>query len=803
MNDKRSHQHDRIPEPLLDALLAEAVGGAAPPDVVQRVLDRLSAGRAAVVPPGVVRDVADVALQAADGSAAAPQPLPADADILPGAACAASLPDAAALAGHQAPGTNGTLEAARAATWTPPGTPGANARRGAVSRVAVRRAARARFHRRLALMSVAASVLAVLGGYWLLKLWDAPPAAGNGAAVVDRQGPDGVPSRLSASSPSGHGAPSDSGSGSRPSGSPEQATPSGGTPGQGPPGAGRVVDLAQGPIEAPPSSLPPARQLHAYPRWEDLRAQSTSRDEVILAIDQLLRRRWNEAGIFPAPPASDAEWCRRVYIDVLGRIPTVEELQQFVNDRSLDKKARLVDRLLNSEAYLEEFAHNWTGIWMAMLVGRRGEAKGELPYSRAGLAQYLRQSLLRGKPYDILVRELLTATGSSRPGDADYNGAANFLLAHADEKWVAATAKVSTLFLGTQLHCTQCHPHPHNADAAPSQFWQLNAFFRQATVLGGRRGQPPRLEDRDFAGESNDPDRADIYFEQRNGLLRVAYPVFLDGTKINPSGRLHVVNRRHELARLITQSDRFRQTAVNRMWAHFLGFGLTRPVDDFGPHNPPSHPELLELLGEQFAASGYDVRELIRWITLSQAYGLSSQVPLSSMALAPAGGDNPHSGTAPLFSYFYSRPMRPEELYESLLVVTGTQARPASFDERQRAKEIWVQQFALAYGTDENDEALLFDGGVHQSLAMLNGDLVRRATSRGNGSLLDRVAGNNQMNFLQKISYLYLAALGREPDAKELRAVQKTLQSHRGDVGTALEDVFWALLNSSEFLLQH
>jgi hypothetical protein len=787
MNDPRSRQHDPLPEPLLEALLAEAVGGATPPDVAQRVLARLEAQRGAVAGENTVPDAGFVL---AEGPGAGLLGAAGDAECVAVPASDAALPGTGAWDRHQ---VNGTLEGARAAAWSSAGAPGANARQGAASRVAGRRAARARFHRRLALVSVAAGIVVVLGGYYVLRHWDAPASPAGGPAVAGNPSGDNSapPPSPAAGGSQGRGASAGSG------------TPSSGAPQPTPQPPGRTVDLAQRPIEAPPPSIPPGQRLHAYPRWDHVPPRSNSREEIIATIDELLRRRWNEAGIFPAPPASDAEWCRRVYVDVLGRIPTVEELLQFVNDRSLDKKARLVDRLLNSEAYVEEFAHNWTGVWMALLVGRRSEADRAQRFSRAGLEQYLRQSLLRGKPYDAMVRELLTATGSGHPGTDDYNGAANFLLAHADDKWVTATARVSTLFLGTQLHCTQCHVHPFDAEAVQSQFWQLNAFFRQATVQSGRRGQPPRLEDRDFAGESNDPDRADIYFEQRNGLLRVAYPVFLDGTKINPSGRLEVVHRRRELARLVTQSDRFRQAAVNRVWAHFLGFGFTRPVDDFGSHNPPSHPELLELLGRQFAAAGYDLRELIRWITLSQAYGLSSQVPLSSLALAPSGGDNPHTGTQPLFSYFYARPMRPEEVYESLLVVSGTHARPASVDERQRAKDAWVQQFALAYGTDENDETSLFNGGVQQSLAMLNGELVRRATSRGEGSLLGRVAGNSQMNFLQKISYLYLAALGREPDAKELRAVQKTLQAHRGDAGAALEDVFWALLNSSEFILQH
>jgi hypothetical protein len=182
------------------------------------------------------------------------------------------------------------------------------------------------------------------------------------------------------------------------------------------------------------------------------------------------------------------------------------------------------------------------------------------------------------------------------------------------------------------------------------------------------------LINEDFAGEGSppDPQRGEIYYERRNGVLEVAYPVFVDGTEIPTSGYLREVNRRAELGRLILQSEYFPTSLVNRYWAHFFGYGFTRPFDDMGPHNPPSHPELLRYLGDEFRASGFDLKQLIRWVTLSEAYSLSSR---------PVAGnrrDEPLNGETPRFTHFYVRQMRAEELYHSLLTA-ATVAGPVRF----------------------------------------------------------------------------------------------------------------------------
>jgi hypothetical protein len=424
--------------------------------------------------------------------------------------------------------------------------------------------------------------------------------------------------------------------------------------------------------------------------------------------------------------------------------------------------------------------------------------------SREGMQQYLRRSFLRNKPYDEFVHDLVAANGANKPGEENYNGAVNFLLDNLDEGATPATAKTARIFLGLQVQCTQCHNHPFN-DWKQDQFWSLNAFFKQTRALrtsdGGQQMAVVRLEDEDFAGEGGNPTEAEIYYELRNGLLKVAYPVFVDGTKINPSGYLEEVNRRDELADLVRQSPYLGKAAVNRMWSHFMGYGFTKPVDDMGPHNPTSHPELLDQLAKDFTSHGHDNKQLIRWITLSDAYGLSSQLN-GAVGKEKNKKDDPALGERPMFSHFYMRQMSAEQLYESLVVATQADKTRGSYEEQERTKNAWLQQFSVAFGTDENDEATTFNGTIPQTLMMMNGELIQKATSGEQGSFLQRVATSN-MKDAQKISSLYIAALARKPTKNELADANKLWQLRKGDTLGAMQDIWWVLLNTNEFILNH
>lgn len=533
---------------------------------------------------------------------------------------------------------------------------------------------------------------------------------------------------------------------------------------------------------------------------ENTLSTSASTDaQVIAFINTVLKSRWKEAGVRPSPPATESEWCRRVYLDCIGRIPTVDELEAFLIDNRRDKRARLVDSLLDGERYLESYARFWTTLWTNRLIGRKGGMEPNSPVHREGLEQFLRRSFLANKPYQRLVYELISAEGANRPGERDYNGAVNFLLAQLKEKATPATAKTAQIFLGLQVQCTQCHNHPFN-EWKQNRFWELNAFFRQMReekTMAGNQLQSVRLVDADFAGEGGDASEAEVYFELRNGVLQVAYPKFIDGTAIDRNGLVSVTDRRRELARLVSRSEELKLAIVNRMWSHFFGYGFTKPVDDMGPHNPPSHPELLARLADEFAGHGYDLKRLIRWVALSDAYGLSSRFG-SNLGNA---ADDPTLGNPPQFSHFYVRQMSAEQLYDSLLVATGAHLTQVNYIEQQRAKDRWLEQFAIAFGTDENDEATTFDGTIAQTLVLMNGELTRQATSGDTGNFLSQVS--LQPERAAALNELYLAALARRPSRQEVQVANNLLVAQAGNATTALEDIWWALLNSNEFILNH
>lgn len=564
------------------------------------------------------------------------------------------------------------------------------------------------------------------------------------------------------------------------------------------------------PVPAPrapePSAVADVDPPNVAPQPPQAAARSTDA-EVVAAIDRAIRQRWAAATVTPSNRATDAEWLRRTYLAVLGRIPKLHELDTFLADSSSTRRADVVDRLLNSDLYAEEFAGNWTNVYTEALLGH---TMGEMPTDktdRNGLRQYLRQSFLADKPYDVLTAELLTATGSTRPGESDFNGATNFLADRLENDGVQATVKTAQVFLGVQIQCTQCHNHPFN-DWKQGRFWELNAFFRQATV--DSEGIPAddeprddqagsaRIADTDFYGEgSANDDDAEVYYEERNGRLKVAYPVFLDGTAISRNGEVDKVNRRRELARLVTSSPLFAEAAVNRVWSHFFGYGFTRPIDDMGPHNPPTYPDLLERLAREFAARDYQLKPLIRWIVLSEPYALSSRPSRDNQF------DDPSAGNAPLFSRYYLRQMRAEQLYESLAATTGemTPARTdAAYAEREQEKAAWIRQFVIAYRTDECDECSLFVGSIPQTLAMMNGELVAEATSSQTPGLLAEIA-RAPTSEGAKVRQLFLAALARNPSPGEQTAARRLISMHGNDLPAALEDLWWALLNSNEFIL--
>jgi hypothetical protein len=519
-------------------------------------------------------------------------------------------------------------------------------------------------------------------------------------------------------------------------------------------------------------------------------------DKINAAISQV----WQDFELKPSPLEDDLKWCRRLFLDVLGRIPSLDELQEFAKDKSSDKKLNLVMRLLEDDRYTEEYAANWSTLWTNVLIGRSGGTENRSLIHREGMQKYLRDCFARNQPYNRMVHELVTATGSTKPGTENFNGAVNFLVMKVNEEnAVQATSAVSRVFLGLQVQCTQCHNHPFN-EWKQQKFWEFNAFFRQTRALrrfenGTRDIDFVELVDQDFEGEGRNPEAADLYYQLRNGVTKVAFPVFIDGREIGKSGYVSEVNRRQELAKMILESPFLDKMIVNRMWAHFMGYGLTRPIDDLGPHNPPSHPELLEELAADFRQSSYDLKDLIRWIVLAKPYQLSSRITVDNQA------DDPSIGEPPRFSHFYSRQMRAEELYQSLVVATQAD-REGSLEQQERRRDEWLKQFVVAFGTDDGGETSTFNGSIPQSLMMFNGDLMREAISVKPGSWLHRIA-EDKSSMKDKIQYLFTAGLARNVRKEELMAAQSIYEARKRDASAMLQDLWWAILNSNEFIINH
>lgn len=504
-------------------------------------------------------------------------------------------------------------------------------------------------------------------------------------------------------------------------------------------------------------------------------------------IDQQIRQGWQDNEIEPSAAATDEEWVRRIYLDLLGRIPTLEEARKFLADESPRKRSVLVEELLEHEDYVR----NFTTVWSNNCIGRGAPQR----VSRTGMEKFFREAFARNRPWNEIVVDIVTASGHY-----EENGAVNYTLAqmqNADDG-VQLTAMTARLFLGLQVQCTQCHNHPFNK-WQQDQFWEYNSFFRQVGKIDHRKLDPNtgRMVD-DYSEVVWQEFSGPVYYEKRSGVMQVAYPRF-QGLEVDPGAG---VDRRVEFGKLITQSvdgapPQIAQAMVNRTWSHFFGYGFTRPVDDMGPHNPASHPDLLDRLSREFVAANYDVKELIRWIVSSEAYSLTSQFNDKNKI------DDPGAGEVPLFSHMYLKSMQAEQMYDSLIVASNAhKSGQGGWGAQEEQRRRWMQQFVVAFENDENDESTTFNGTIPQALMMMNSELMEKACSVERGSFLFE-SMSSPGNEAQKIQELYLAALSRNPTKSELGKVQKMLKSYGNQKLMGYQDLFWALLNSNEFVFIH
>lgn len=508
-------------------------------------------------------------------------------------------------------------------------------------------------------------------------------------------------------------------------------------------------------------------------------ADAPSRDDdlrrVIAVIDAQIEKGWQSADVTPTEPADDAEFLRRVTLDITGRIPTVTEVRRFLANDSADKRRKLVDRLLDDPRYAVHF----TNVWRKALIPET-DLDFNVAYLAPGFEAWLRTKLLENASYQGMVGEILSVDVSGtnlyqfdQPSPAAFYAAKEV----KPENLAAATAR---MFLGIRLECAQCHDHPFD-HWKRSDFWSYSAFF-----AGLERAQP---------GPGGFLAGLQEFFGQRKVKIpdtdQFVEPVFLDG---KPLARGTALTPRQAVTAWIVSDSNpyFAKTAVNRLWGHFLGAGIVDPIDDFSEANPASHPELLDALSREFAAARYDLKFLIRAITLSRPYQLSSR-QTDSRQSAPR-----------LFARMPLRGLSSDQFYDSLLLATG-RFEPFSIQSpnvfggmtpRRRFDELFSD-----FGTSATDRPTT----VLQSLALMNGEFVDEATQAKRSRLLGAVTGFPGFAAADQIEVLFLATLSRPPTAAERDELKPFIEQpgEKRDAAMALGDLFWALLNSSEFLYNH
>jgi hypothetical protein len=481
-------------------------------------------------------------------------------------------------------------------------------------------------------------------------------------------------------------------------------------------------------------------------------------------VDELLTQLWQAEGVEPAAPSSDSEFLRRVYLDLVGVVPRVSEVREFVADDRPDKRSRLIDRLLASPRHATH---------MATIVRNRILPLGVDPThdrEALGLQKWLRTRFAKNLRYDNLVGGLLLTSGGDELGPALYFRANDL----APEKMAASAAE---LFLGVRLQCAQCHDHPF-ANWKQRDFWGVAAFFAriQAPNDNQMMRNPYRLIDAS-RGEVKLPDSDET-----------VAPKFLGGD-IAEDDRWQ--SRRVQFTTWMASRENrwFARAAVNWTWTELFGQGLVDSLDDVDDSDTSPRVQLLNGLSDYFVASGFDLRELWRTLASSRAYQLSSHYEHTE----PPQPD--------LFAYKLPRPLTPEQTYDSLMVivprdVSGQQwSRMATSIDEDPLRMEFVRVMRPPPG-----DATEYRGSTLQTLQMMNGPTMAGVASPESNRLLAALDAP-YMSDDNRTDALYLAVLARQPDPDEQAAVSQILaecKSHDERL-QAYSDLLWALVNSTEF----
>jgi len=500
----------------------------------------------------------------------------------------------------------------------------------------------------------------------------------------------------------------------------------------------------------------------------------------------------------PSAPCSDGEFCRRVYLDLLGALPTADEARAFFREGASDKRERLVESLLKRPGYADFWALKWADL--LRIEERTLDRKGV-----QGFHHWVRSAVAQNMPLDRFVRELVSARGSTYD-----NPPANYYRALRDP--VTRGEAAAQVFLGVRLQCAQCHNHPFDRWTQDDYYGWADVFGRvQYKVLENKRKDTN--DGHEFVGEQ-------IVYEATEGGAKdprpgkTAHARLLGDARGPGAGAIDdSCSRLDALAAWLTSPDNtlFAKAQVNRIWYHLMGRGLVDPVDDFRATNPASHPELLDALAADFVAHGYDVQYLIKLIIASQAYGLSSEPNATN-----AGDESNYSHVLP-------RRLTAEQLLDAQHLVAGVPAQFSGYPAGTRAVQIagvqagagtggggrgrrqmpMSEQFLVTFGKPPRllscDCERSTDTTLGQTFHLISGPEVTKLVGHPDNRIAKLLASGKTDE--QAVEELYWTALTRPPSAEEAAAMVGHVKVSK-DRRRGLEDVLWALLNAKEFVLR-
>ena len=497
-----------------------------------------------------------------------------------------------------------------------------------------------------------------------------------------------------------------------------------------------------------------------------------------------------------APLADDAEFLRRVTLDLAGTIPTAVEARAFLADTDPDRRAKTIDRLLAGPGYPRRMAQAFDVILM--------ERRKDTRVPRPAWEGYLRETFSANRPYDEFVRELLSADGT----DAKSRPAAKFFL-DRDLEPNLVTRDLARVFLGRNLTCAQCHDHPTVADYKQADYYGIQAFINRTFLFPNAQAPTAVVAEKadgevNFTSVFDKSKKTSATGPRMPGLKSLEEPKAEKGKEyqVAPAKDVRPVpaySRRARLAAAVTAPDNpaFARTAVNRLWALMLGRGIIDPVDQDHAGNPPSHPELLDLLAREFVAHGYDVKWLLREIALSKTYQRSSEVP-ASMSEVPAT----KYLVAPL------KPLSAEQLAYALGEATGqTGIDRAALDAKATEAAVdaklapLLTAFRGVYGGSAGEPDDGTTQTLSQTLFLKNGPVVRGLTQPKTGNLADRMT---KLPHDHAADELFLSVLTRRPTADERSGVAAALTRTPAAARPAFcGELVWALVTSAEFRFNH